>query len=86
MRILRLLRPLGRFLPGLTLPGEDIYTPRTGLSLRVDIGSHFDAKRAALAAHAPQTGGGVRTISLILALPRPLARRLLSVEWFHVVL
>lgn len=85
VRILRLLRPFGRLLPGLTLPGDDIYTSRTHLSLRVDIHSHFAAKRAALAAHASQTGGGVRTISLILALPRPLARRLLSIEWFHAV-
>jgi LmbE family N-acetylglucosaminyl deacetylase len=85
LRILRTLRPLGRWVPGLTLPGDDIYTPRTDLTLRVDTRSHVDAKRAALAAHTSQTGGGVRTIGLILALPRPLARRLLGIEWFHAV-
>ncbi|ABL81078.1 MULTISPECIES: PIG-L family deacetylase [unclassified Nocardioides] len=86
VRILRLVRPLGRLLPGLTIPGNDIYTPRTGISHSIDIRNHLEAKRAALAAHASQTSGGVRTISLILAMPRPLGRRLLGTEWFHAVL
>jgi LmbE family N-acetylglucosaminyl deacetylase len=85
VRVLRLVRPVGRLLPGLTLPREDIYTARTDLSEAVDVRSHLDAKRAALAAHASQTSGGVRTISLALALPRPLARWVLGTEWFHAV-
>lgn len=85
VRILRLARPLGWLLPGVTIPGEDIYTARARISHAMDIRSHFDAKRAALAAHASQTSGGVRTIRLILALPRPLARRVLGTEWFHAV-
>jgi LmbE family N-acetylglucosaminyl deacetylase len=45
----------------------------------------LDAKRAALAAHVSQASGGVRTVRLLLALPRPLARRVLGTEWFHAV-
>jgi LmbE family N-acetylglucosaminyl deacetylase len=85
VRVLRLIRPIARLLPGLTLPGEDIYTPRAGLSMRVDVRRHVDAKRAALAAHASQRSGGIRTVGLLLALPGPLARRLLGTEWFHAV-
>ena len=85
LRVLRLVRPLGQLLPGLTLPGEDIYTARTDMLEVVDVRSHLDAKRAALAAHASQTSGGVRTIGLAIALPRPLARWALGTEWFHAV-
>lgn len=85
VRIVRILRPLEALLPGLTLPGDDIFTARTDLSRRIDVRSHIDAKRAALAAHASQTSGGVRTVGLALALPGPLARRVLGTEWFHAV-
>ncbi|HQR25980.1 MAG TPA: PIG-L family deacetylase [Nocardioides sp.] len=85
VRLLRVLRPAARLLRGLTLPGDDIYTARADLSLRVDVRDHLDAKRRALAAHSSQTGGGIRTIALLLALPRPLARRVLGAEWFHAV-
>jgi LmbE family N-acetylglucosaminyl deacetylase len=82
VRVLRLLRPLSRVLPGLTIPGDEIFTVRDGLSLRVDVRDQLVAKRAALAAHASQRTGGVRTIRILLALPRPLARRVLGTEWF----
>ncbi|KAB2806895.1 GlcNAc-PI de-N-acetylase [Pimelobacter simplex] len=82
VRLLRVVRPLARRLPGLTLPGDDIYSPRGPALLRIDVRDRLAAKRAALAAHATQAGGGVRTLRLLLALPRPLARRLLGVEWF----
>jgi LmbE family N-acetylglucosaminyl deacetylase len=85
VRVLRMLRPIERFLPGLTIPGDDIYTDRADLSETVDVRHHFEAKRGALAAHSSQRGGGVRTISILLALPRPVARRLLGFEWFHSV-
>jgi LmbE family N-acetylglucosaminyl deacetylase len=76
---------VARLLPGLTLPGEDVYLARGEISLIVDVRDQLDAKRAALAAHASQASGGVRTVRLLLALPRPLARRLLGTEWFHAV-
>ncbi|MFZ2013299.1 MAG: PIG-L family deacetylase [Nocardioides sp.] len=82
LRVVRALRPIARLLPGITLPGDDIYAARADLSLVIDVRDHFPQKRAALAAHASQTRGGVRTITVLLALPRPLARRLLGTEWF----
>lgn len=85
LRLLRTVRPVARFLPGLTLPGDEIYTSRTGLTSTVDVRDQLDAKRAALAAHASQSNGGVRTLALLLALPAPLARRVLGTEWFHEI-
>jgi LmbE family N-acetylglucosaminyl deacetylase len=85
LRLLRAMRPFASLLPGLTLPGDHIYSPGTGLSLTVDVGDQLEAKRAALAAHASQARGGMRTLSLLRALPRPLARQVLGTEWFHEV-
>lgn len=82
VRVLRILRPLARLLPGLTIPGDDVYTDRGSISVTVDVADQLSAKRAALAAHASQAGGGIRTVSILLALPRPLARRTLGTEWF----
>jgi LmbE family N-acetylglucosaminyl deacetylase len=85
VRLLRLVRPFARLLPGLTLPGDDIFSSPAGLTMTVDIRDQLAAKRAALAAHASQARGGLRTLSILLALPRPLARRVLGTEWFHEV-
>jgi LmbE family N-acetylglucosaminyl deacetylase len=82
VRVLRLLRPWSRLLPGLTIPGDDIFTGRDALTLTVDVRDHLEAKRSALTAHASQRTGGVRTLAILLALPRPLARRVLGTEWF----
>jgi LmbE family N-acetylglucosaminyl deacetylase len=85
LRLLRVGRPFAKLLPGLTLPRDDIFSSRTDLTMAVDVRDQLAAKRAALAAHASQTRGGVRTLAVLLALPRPLARRVLSTEWFHEV-
>lgn len=82
VRVLRLLRPLSRLLPGLTIPGDDIFTSRDALTLTVDVRDQLAAKRSALAAHASQSTGGIRTITILLALPRRLARHVLGTEWF----
>lgn len=82
LRLLRVLRPVAPLLPGLTLPGNDIYTARSDVSLAVDVRDQLEAKREALAAHASQTKGGLRTVALLLALPRPLAKHVLGTEWF----
>jgi LmbE family N-acetylglucosaminyl deacetylase len=82
VRGLRLLRPVGWLLPGITMPGRDIYTARADLSLTVDVRDHLSTKRAALAAHASQATGGVRTLRILVALPAPLARCALGTEWF----
>lgn len=82
LRAVRALRPFAGLLPGITLPVDNIYTARMDLSLTIDVRDQLTQKRAALAAHASQTGGGVRTVAILLALPRPLARRILGTEWF----
>jgi LmbE family N-acetylglucosaminyl deacetylase len=60
------------------------YTARDQLTHRIDVRGHIDAKRRALAAHVSQTGGGdsLRTLALLLRLPRPVFRRVLGAEWF----
>lgn len=86
VRVQRLLRPLSRLLPGLTIPGDEIYTRRDALSLTVDVRDQLTAKRSALAAHVSQRTGGVRTIRILLALPHLLDRHVLGTEWFVEVL
>ncbi|ABL81575.1 MULTISPECIES: PIG-L family deacetylase [unclassified Nocardioides] len=81
-RGIALLRPFARALPGLTLPGRDIYSARPRVSLRVDVRDQLPAKRAALAAHTSQATGGVRTLAVLRLLPTWLARRVLGTEWF----
>lgn len=84
----RALRWVG-WLPGL----PEGFTPtavRGRWSAREDLTHHVDVrdvlatKRAALRAHASQraTDRGSRTAQVLLALPPPLARRVLGTEWF----
>jgi LmbE family N-acetylglucosaminyl deacetylase len=82
VRLFRVARPFARLLPGLTIPGEEVFTRRQAITLTVDVRAQLAAKRASLAAHSSQTGGGIRTVRILLALPRPLARRVLGTEWF----
>jgi len=35
-----------------------------------------------MAAHASQSSGGIRTVAILLALPRPLVGKVLGTEWF----
>ena len=60
------------------------YTPRRLLTHRVDVRAQLGAKRAALAAHVSQAGGGgdTRTLAVLLRLPRRVFRRALGAEWF----
>lgn len=78
------LRPLLR---GLELPDlSRAYADPARLTHRVDVRGAWEAKRAALAAHASQAaaegGSGGRTVGLLLRLPGPLSRRVLGREWF----
>lgn len=82
VRLFRVVRPLARLLPGITVPGDDVYAARSAIGRAVDVSAHVDAKRTALAAHRSQAGGGIRTVAVLLRLPRPLARRALGTEWF----
>ncbi|MDX6327229.1 MAG: hypothetical protein QOK15_3583 [Nocardioidaceae bacterium] len=61
---------------------SDAYTDRSALTHEVDVRRHLRAKRAALAAHATQATGGVRTVGLLLRLPPPLVAPVLGREWF----
>ncbi|MCL1871969.1 MAG: PIG-L family deacetylase [Promicromonosporaceae bacterium] len=85
VRVLHAVRPLARVLPGLTVPGDDVFTARADIAHAVDVRDQLPAKRAALAAHASQASGGVRTVAILLALPPWLARRVIGTEWFSEV-
>jgi LmbE family N-acetylglucosaminyl deacetylase len=83
--VMRILRALRRVLPGLVLPPlETSYTPRSDLTHRIDVSKQTSQKRAAIAAHVSQASApsGVRTLALILRLPKPLFRRVFRYEWF----
>ncbi|MGW5049498.1 PIG-L deacetylase family protein [Actinokineospora sp. NPDC004072] len=63
---------------------ETAYSPRSAITHRVRVGAFAEAKRASLAAHASQAGGGdaERTVAALLRLPRPLFRLALGTEWY----
>ena len=71
------------WLPDLTTA----FTPHADLTHRIDVRPHLDAKVAALRAHASQGSGGgsVRTVALLVRLPRPIRRLVLGTEWFREV-
>jgi LmbE family N-acetylglucosaminyl deacetylase len=79
-----------RWVPGVSrlIPADrfgSAYVARSELTHEVDVRRHLGAKRDALAAHASQaTGGGsVRTLALLLRLPRPVLGLALGKEWFR---
>lgn len=83
-RVLRLLRAVRWVLP-LAIPhAETAYTARRDITHRVDVRRQLAVKRAAIAAHVTQTSApsGVRTLALILRLPRPIFTRAFRYEWF----
>lgn len=63
------------------------YLSREELTHRLDVGPHVAQKVAALASHGSQQTGsrGIRTVSLLRALPGPLGRLVLGREWFREV-
>jgi LmbE family N-acetylglucosaminyl deacetylase len=60
------------------------FTPKREITHAVDVRRLVRQKRAAMAAHVSQAAGGadVRTLALLLRLPRPLFRLALGREWF----
>jgi LmbE family N-acetylglucosaminyl deacetylase len=88
----RLLWRIGRVvakLPG--IPADfaaarlrDGYTRPEDLTHAVDVRAYSGAKRAAMAAHRSQSGGGAgpRTLAVFLRLPPGLFRMLFGREWF----
>jgi LmbE family N-acetylglucosaminyl deacetylase len=88
LRATGLLRRTAAVLPVPPMPDlRTAFTPRHELTHRVDVRPHLDRKLRALRAHASQAGAddGVRTLALLLRLPRPLQRRVLGTEWFREV-
>jgi LmbE family N-acetylglucosaminyl deacetylase len=84
-RVIRLLRAIRVALPGLYLPStEAIFTPPTAITHIVDVGDTVDVKRLAMQSHVSQSSApsGVRTLWLILKLPKPVFRRAFGREWF----
>ncbi|MCB0917464.1 MAG: PIG-L family deacetylase [Actinobacteria bacterium] len=70
--------------PGTVPQFENAYTPSGQITHRVDVRDYCDFKRAAMAAHASQaTGGDIRTLGVLLKLPRPLYRRILGTEYYR---
>ena len=87
---LRRVAAVMRWLPGVSrlVPAGGFaasYVARAELTHQVDVRAHLGAKRAALAAHASQATGGtsVRTMTLLLRLPRPVLGLALGREWFR---
>ncbi|MEY4348220.1 MAG: hypothetical protein RIS43_639 [Actinomycetota bacterium] len=72
---------------------DDVLKLADGFSARADIGYVIDIrrwispKRASLRAHSSQATGGntPRTISVMLAIPRPIFAKLFCREWYRVV-
>jgi LmbE family N-acetylglucosaminyl deacetylase len=63
---------------------EEAFTPRKEITHRVDVRDFIDFKRAAMKAHASQaTGGDVRTLGVLLQIPRPLYRLVLGTEYYR---
>ena len=85
VRLLRVVRRLAMLLPGVTVPAGTVYSAREAVTLVADVRDQLPAKRAALAAHASQATGGVRTVGILVRLPTPIARRVIGTEWFHEV-
>lgn len=84
--VARLLAPLpgvGRLIPRDRFVGA--YTARSELTHRIDVRRYLGPKVAALAAHATQAGGGgsIRTVSLLVRLPRFTLGPVLGREWFR---
>jgi LmbE family N-acetylglucosaminyl deacetylase len=84
-RIIRLIAKLP-FVPSGLDPDRfaTAYTASQDLTHKVDVRPYIAQKRASMAAHASQASAdeGVRTLAMLLKLPKPLYRRALGHEWF----
>lgn len=88
-RLLRRALSILRRLPGIP-PDFDpsrfatAFTASEALTHRVDVRRFTDQKRAAMAAHASQgsVDTGVRTLTVLLRLPKPVFRWALGREWY----
>jgi LmbE family N-acetylglucosaminyl deacetylase len=84
-RAVRLVSTVHRFPPEFDRAAfRRAYTPAARITHRVDVRRFAAAKRASMAAHVSQAGGGdgVRTLAALLRLPRPVFRWVLGTEWY----
>lgn len=86
-RLLRLLRLVGRvyrFPPGFIEQQSRAYAAAAEITHQVDVRRYTRAKRASLAAHATQAGGGssIRTVAALRMLPWPVFGWVLGTEWY----
>lgn len=61
---------------------QQAYLPKSVLRYRVDARDQAMTKRAALKAHVSQGTGGLRTVTLLRAMPVSLFRKLYGIEWY----
>jgi LmbE family N-acetylglucosaminyl deacetylase len=66
-------------LPDIDGVGADMGLPESELTTAVDVSSHLDAKRAAMAAHASQ----ISETSFFLSMPREAFAAAFSTEWYR---
>lgn len=65
---------------------ENAFTPNRQITHRIDVRDYADFKRAAMHAHATQaTGGDVRTLGVLLKLPKPIFRTILGTEYYRLL-
>ncbi len=85
LRVLRVVSRVYRFPPEFDMASfERAYTPSSEITHRVNVRAFAGAKRASLAAHVSQAGGGesTRTLAALLRIPPPLFTWALGTEWF----
>lgn len=85
-RVADVVTKVAKIIPPLTkvdvASWETAYLPKNELAVRVDARAEALTKRAALKAHASQGTGGLRTVTLLRAMPVGLFRKLYGIEWY----
>ncbi len=84
-RAVRVLQAVHLLPAGTPVQHIDVwYAGRAEITHRVPVRAHAPAKRRALGCHASQAGGGrgLRTVAILLRLPRPLFGLVCGTEWF----
>jgi hypothetical protein len=85
LRALRLAGLFYRFPPEFDRAAfAGAYTARREITHRLNVRRFAAAKRASMAAHVSQAGGGEseRTLAALLRMPAPLFRFVMGTEWY----
>lgn len=84
-RLVRVIEAIPGVLPDVRATDYDqLYSPTSAITHRVDVRAYADQKRRSFEAHASQASSdsGARTLGLLLKLPPWLFRRILGHEWY----